>query len=1222
MSKSAARLLLILIATIPTAASRGQEIAGFQSWDYAAAMKKVAAAFTGRPGVVLHIGDSITYANPYTQWARGGRGKTAEDRAILDWMHAGADDDSDGWWLARFDHPDGGRSYTACSGLRADELLAGGKHHLPSLVEMLTTFRPQMVVLMLGTNDASAGRSVAAYRADMESAVDQILERGIIPILSTIPPHPQRMELSKEYNEALRALARSRSLPIIDYEREILERRPSDWNGTLLGKDIVHPTPIQSGPPPAPTAENLRSSGYLLRGWLSVRKIAEVKRLVLDKPIAIAAVAAPPQAPDAQPLKLLVTRDTWFSNYPREANGSNGGSPRLKLKSNQEMSLIDVDPAPLAGRVIRSATLFLRSTGEPRLKRVTVGSFGADWVEGTATDYATQSGSSTFKQRRHPDVPWTVAGSDLCSVILGQGGTTWRMAEASAPDGRGWQRVTVDPVILAARVAGISTGLFLFDDTGTEWTRDGQRYTQRMFPNRFVHSRESGPESAPYLTIELGPEDRTPPEAPGTLQSDVDQLPAGEAWISWTTPRDEGPAGTLGFLVRAGGNDLPRYLIPLAGQARERVRMHLRDLGLRPGSEVEVEIRAVDAAGNIGPAAAAKVRVSSLEAAPFPPPIAARPAATPAPDKRPRLGEVEIAIVDELDKIQPLTGAMIPPQPDGYLDDNHLWNSQARRVSLHAARNEFVAFQVVLKGNPRGVVPSLEFQGPDAAKIQVEFSRYHLVPTNKGPLPDPIVSLTDQELPLNKNGRSLYCELFVSPDAQPGEHQGKLSLKADGQTLSLDVVLRVWNFTLPDVLSFLPDMNCYDLPANERDYYRLAHRHRTVLNRVPYHQSGAVSAGCAPAWDGKILDWSAWDRLFGPYFDGTAFADLPRQGVPIECFYLPIHENWPTPIEPNYNGGYWADRAFTDSYRRDLVEVSRQFSEHMNSRRWTGTLFQFFLNGKNDFKTNGWSRGSSPWLLDEPAHFQDFWALRYFGAAFHEGISQSPGPAKLVFRCDISRPQWQRDALDGLLDYNVVSSALRAYQRLVLDRKQAEGQIVVEYGTANALEDSNTQAVGWSIDSWSLGSDGVLPWQTVGTSASWTKADTLSLFYPGRGGQGAGPVPSIRLKAYRRGQQDVEYLTLLSLVTGQPRWAIGERAREALHLAAERRGTGLVGGEDAGVVHYRSLLPQDLWAFRLRVAQALSEAHPAPRRQLVDLRTPPRNPAHLSPGYARTSASN
>jgi hypothetical protein len=165
-------------------------------------------------------------------------------------------------------------------------------------------------------------------------------------------------------------------------------------------------------------------------------------------------------------------------------------------------------------------------------------------------------------------------------------------------------------------------------------------------------------------------------------------------------------------------------------------------------------------------------------------------------------------------------------------------------------------------------------------------------------------------------------------------------------------------------------------------------------------------------------------------------------------------------------------------------------------------------------------------------------------------------------------------------------------------------------------------AAGWSIDSWSLGSDGVLPWQTIGGSESWSKPDALALFYPARTAGASGPIPSIRLKAYRRGQQDVEYLTLFSQVTGQPRWAVGQRAREALHLVAERRGTGLVAVEDAGVIHFGKLLPQDLWSLRMRVGQALSDARPKPQRQVVDLRTPKRDPNHLSPGLARTPSAN
>ncbi len=85
--------------------------------------------------------------------------------------------------------------------------------------------------------------------------------------------------------------------------------------------------------------------------------------------------------------------------------------------------------------------------------------------------------------------------------MLGEGGTTWRMADAFPPDKDGWQKVAVDPSIVAARVAGVSYGFLLFDDTGSEWKRDGDKFTLIHMPNRFVHSREAGPAKAPYLTV-------------------------------------------------------------------------------------------------------------------------------------------------------------------------------------------------------------------------------------------------------------------------------------------------------------------------------------------------------------------------------------------------------------------------------------------------------------------------------------------------------------------------------------------------------------------------------------------------------------------------------------------------------------------------------------------------------------------------------------------------
>jgi hypothetical protein len=950
---------------------------------------------------------------------------------------------------------------------------------------------------------------------------------------------------------------------------------------------------------------------------------------------AVACGSRPSAAQTAAPVRLDVTRDAWVSSVGQEADGNNGGAPRLKLKTIQEMTLVDVDARPLLGKTIRSAALHMQKSGAESLLRVTIGSVGAEWSEGTGSGYAIQASGATFHNRRHPNLPWSTGGGDLCHVILGNGGTLWGMADASAPDREGWQRIAVDPRVVAARIAGLSHGFLVFDDTGSEWTRRGETFSLQVFPNRFLYSRDQNRASAPYLTVELGPSDRQPPGAPLAIRVEPETaaLPAGEAVVSWQTPADTGPAGTLGYLVSVDGRPAPRELIPLASAPGTRVAMTVRDLGLKPGAHVTLSIRAVDAAGNGGAAATAIVTVSQRAPRPLPALKAQPRRGSRLGTAWPRLGTTEVAIIDELDKIHPVSGDLIPPHEADYTQVNPLWDAAERTITLHAARNEFVAFQVVLRGDESAalIAPELAFEDPEARRFEVELGRYHPVTTPVGPLGDPIVPLDFPASPIvAQRYRSLHVELYVPATAAPGAYRGELKLRerrragglSDGEALVLPVSLTVWNFTLPDHLSFLPEMNCYGLPENERDYYRLAHRHRTVLNRVPYSQSGEVQDGCAPAWDGRRLelDWGAWDRRFGPLLDGSAFADSPRKNVPLECFYLPLHENWPTPMEGSYNGSYWADRAFPEAYRRAFVTAAGRIAAHFKAKRWNDTLFECFLNNKNNFKARGWSRGSSPWLLDEPANFQDYWALRYFARAFHQGIGPvlAAGPTsvngvpRLVFRADISRPQWRRDSLDGLLDVHVVSSAMRVYPRLVFDRKRALGEIVLEYGSSNAVEGSNVQPAAWCVDVWARGADGVIPWQTVGNSESWDRADELALLYPSRGrGPGRRPVPSVRLKAYRRGQQDVEYLVLWSHLHDEPRWAVGQQVRAALRLAGARQSTGFAGGEDAGRIDYGRLRPSDLWSLRVALGQALSDARPIARSKLVDLRPPVRDPDHL-----------
>jgi lysophospholipase L1-like esterase len=256
-----------------------------EDWDWATPMAQVVKQGKGRnvEGVVLQLGDSLTYANQSTRWAfSGAPDGTPEDKATVAWSHAGKRDNTDGWYLARMDHPAGGRSETAASGIRTDEYIAGGKRGMPPLKTLLEKFKPQVAFVLLGTNDAKGRRPVADVARDMATIVDTILANGTVPVLQLVPPgaDEKHNEVVRQYNEAYVTLARAKKIPMIDLYGEFVTRAPGDWKTKLIAPDGVHLTyEVSDGPP---TPENLARCGYLLRCWAAVKKLSEVKAKAID----------------------------------------------------------------------------------------------------------------------------------------------------------------------------------------------------------------------------------------------------------------------------------------------------------------------------------------------------------------------------------------------------------------------------------------------------------------------------------------------------------------------------------------------------------------------------------------------------------------------------------------------------------------------------------------------------------------------------------------------------------------------------------------------------------------------------------------------------------------------------------------------------------------------------------------------------------------------------
>jgi hypothetical protein len=424
-------------------------------------------------------------------------------------------------------------------------------------------------------------------------------------------------------------------------------------------------------------------------------------------------------------------------------------------------------------------------------------------------------------------------------------------------------------------------------------------------------------------------------------------------------------------------------------------------------------------------------------------------------------------------------------------------------------------------------------------------------------------------------------EVYASRGARPGPRALTLRI-GSGETA---VPFRLLEFSLPDRLSFVPQMNAYGLPPNELDFYRLAHEHRTCLNVLRYSWRGTPADGCVPVKnpDGS-WDWSAWDARFGPLLDGTAFDGLRRHRQPVDAFYLPLNENWPMDHERHFRGGYWVEDAYGEAYWSEFREAADAFARHAASKKWSRPLLEFYLNGKVYFKADrkSWAACSAPWVFDEPVNTQDFWALRRFGREFLAGVEPHQHDVRMVFRCDISRPEWQRDLLDGVCGEEVVSGSLRTYRERILRRQQRQNHRVLMYGSAAEIGTPVLHATAWCLDAWCLGADGVVPWQTIGTDDSWTRPDTLCLFYPTS--DATAPVPSLRLKAFTAGQQLVEYATLLQYAGGYRREDVARLVRQSLGLDGALRKKS---EDDAGTIEYAAVPPQALSAFRHRLAAAV-----------------------------------
>jgi len=119
-------------------------------------------------------------------------------------------------------------------------------------------------------------KAVRAYhKGDDESALaflDKSMELGVIPVLSTIPAQPLKMDRVSAFNTILRDLAAKNNLPLIDFAAAL-----TDLPNSGLAWDNLHPSwpPGDEDQVAYFTPDNLRY-GYTVRNLLTLQMLDRI----------------------------------------------------------------------------------------------------------------------------------------------------------------------------------------------------------------------------------------------------------------------------------------------------------------------------------------------------------------------------------------------------------------------------------------------------------------------------------------------------------------------------------------------------------------------------------------------------------------------------------------------------------------------------------------------------------------------------------------------------------------------------------------------------------------------------------------------------------------------------------------------------------------------------------------------------------------------------------
>jgi len=471
------------------------------------------------------------------------------------------------------------------------------------------------------------------------------------------------------------------------------------------------------------------------------------------------------------------------------------------------------------------------------------------------------------------------------------------------------------------------------------------------------------------------------------------------------------------------------------------------------------------------------------------------------------------------------------------------------RMVIPAMRGAYASCQLVV-ALPASGDYRLEVGNSAPAGLEVSLFRewFHYLPAEEQYYPDALIpaslpysgSLPDKANRIPKQtAQPFWLDIWVPAQAAPGDYTLTAQLRWGRKSESLPIRIRVGHAIVPDNDAILIDHNSYGTSWFQAQYPRLIekggsqffesdaffgliqayHRiffeHRGIYHQLGYGHAGKVGPEFAPALAGSgankhIVDWTLYDRHYGPLFDGSAFANTRRGAKPIPFVYLPINPEWPAAYE------WWCE----PGYEREFVNVVGEMERHFREKSWTSVRFEMFFNHKKRYKGFEWDG-------DEARFPKDYAYFREYARLLKEAVPAG-SPIQFVFRSDVSwtmERQWKE--LAGVINFWVCGGGMFGWYPYAPDMLRKRGDIVWTYGGTPAVTEASSHISLEVLRAWMQGVGGFVRWETTSPGPDpWFHfaGGGENLVYPGDRFGIDEPIPSIRLKLERNTVQDVSLL--------------------------------------------------------------------------------------------------